>query len=302
MRKYRTAAAFKMALDAHLAQHARDAGVPIQRIRKAVLFERLLARLQLVAPNRWLLKGALALDFRFGAGTRATNDMDLARADNAANATIDLMTAAAYDLDDYFTFIVQQTDRLNALEDAVAVRYHVKADLAGRLFEAAVLDIGFMSPDHWQVEMLQVPNLLAFAELDAITVPVIPLPIHIAEKLHAYTRGYSDGTRRSTREKDLVDLVLIAGFCPFDARTLRGALEDTFTVRGKQPLPARVPLPPAGWGSKYRQQALPVGADPDVRQGHARVAAFLDPVLAVESFEGGWDHVLQQWVTRDRKD
>lgn len=213
-------------------------------------------------------------------------------------------TAAAFKmaLDDYFTFIVQQTDRLNALEDAVAVRYHVKADLTGRLFEAAVLDIGFMSPDHWQVEMLQVPNLLAFAEIDAITVPVIPLPIHIAEKPHAYTRGYSDGTRRSTREKDLVDRVLIAGFCPFDARTLRVALEDTFAVRGKQPLPVRVPLPPAGWGSKYRQQALPVGANPDVRQGHARVAAFLDPVLAVESFEGGWNHVLQQWVTQDRKD
>ena len=31
------------------------------------VFDRLLARLLVVAPNRWLLKGAVALDFRYGA-------------------------------------------------------------------------------------------------------------------------------------------------------------------------------------------------------------------------------------------
>jgi hypothetical protein len=38
--------------------------------------------------------------------------MDLARADDVASATADLMAAAAHDLGDYFTFTVQQTDRL----------------------------------------------------------------------------------------------------------------------------------------------------------------------------------------------
>src|SRR5689334_6964083 len=144
-RKYRTPAAFRMALEAHMAEHASQATVPVGRIRKAVLFERLLARLQIVAPDRWLLKGALALDFRFGARTRATNDMDLARADDVESATADLMAAAAHDAGDHFRFIVRQTDRLDALEEATAVRYHVRAELADRLFDEAVLDIGFVA-------------------------------------------------------------------------------------------------------------------------------------------------------------
>ncbi|HEY8287286.1 MAG TPA: nucleotidyl transferase AbiEii/AbiGii toxin family protein [Chloroflexota bacterium] len=296
MRKYRTAPAFKMALDAHLTQQARQAGVPIQRVRKAVLFERLLVRMHIAAPDRWLLKGALALDYRFGARARATNDMDLARADDVASATADLMAAAAHDLGDYFTFTVQQTDRLAALEDAVAMRYHVRADLTGRIFEQATLDIGFVPREHWQIESIAIPNLLAFAEFDPITIPVLPLATHVAEKLHAYMRGYGDGTRRSTREKDLVDLVLIAGFCPFDAQVLRAALEETFAVRGKQPLPTAMPPPPSGWGPGYRKLASSVGIDPEVSHGYARTAAFLDPVLATESLESRWDQVVQRWV------
>ncbi len=107
MRKYRTAAAFRMAVEAHIAEHARQAAIPVGRVRKAVMFERLLARLQAVAPDHCLLKGALALDFRFGARARATNDMDLACADDVESATADLMVAAAYDADDYFRFIVR---------------------------------------------------------------------------------------------------------------------------------------------------------------------------------------------------
>lgn len=300
--KYRTAAGFRMALERHLTEHARLAGVPAGRVRKAVMFERLLARLQIVAPDRWLLKGALALDFRFGTRARATNDMDLARADDAERATADLMAAAAYGAGDYFRFIVQQTDRLDVLEDATAVRYNVRAELADRRFEEAVLDIGFVSREHWQTEVLQIPNLLSFAAIPAISVPALPLAIHVAEKLHAYTRGYSDGARRSSREKDLVDLVLIAGFCPFDAQALRAALEETFAMRGKQPLPSNLPPPPAAWGPGYRKMARDIGIDADVLQGHVRAATFLDPVLAAESPIGMWDHVTQRWITQGEAD
>lgn len=300
--KYRTAAGFRMALERHLTEHARLAAVPIVRVRKGVMFERMLARLQIVAPDRWLLKGALALDFRFGTRARATNDMDLAHADDAARATADLIAAAAYDAGDYFRFTVQQTDRLDALEDATAVRYHVQAELADRRFEDAVLDIGFASREHWQTEVLQIPNLLSFAAFPTISVPALPLVTHVAEKLHAYTRGYSDGTRRSSREKDLIDLVLIAGFCPFDAQALRTALEETFALRGKQPFPPNLPPPPATWGPGYRKMAADVGIDTDVHAGHARVATFLDPVLAAESPAGRWDQVAQRWITEGEGD
>ena len=50
----------------------------LARLRKEVAFDRLLARLLVVAPGRWVLKGGLALDFRFGERARTTRDIDLA--------------------------------------------------------------------------------------------------------------------------------------------------------------------------------------------------------------------------------
>jgi len=46
-------------------------GVSLVRLRKSVAFDRLLARLFTVAPDRWVLKGGLALDYRLG--TKARN-------------------------------------------------------------------------------------------------------------------------------------------------------------------------------------------------------------------------------------
>lgn len=71
------------------------------RLRKLVVFERLLARLLIVAPDRWLLKGALALDLRLGARSRTTKNMDLARYDDEEAATADLLAAQSVDLGDY---------------------------------------------------------------------------------------------------------------------------------------------------------------------------------------------------------
>jgi hypothetical protein len=63
--KYRTAAAFRTALEARLRAEQRD-GVGISRLRKRVVFERLLARLQAVAPGRLVLTGGLALELHLG--------------------------------------------------------------------------------------------------------------------------------------------------------------------------------------------------------------------------------------------
>ena len=58
--RYQTGTAFRRALETRIAERAADSGASIQRLRKAVAFERLLARLLIVAPNRWMLKGGLA--------------------------------------------------------------------------------------------------------------------------------------------------------------------------------------------------------------------------------------------------
>ena len=58
---------------------AERTGFNLARLRKRVAFELFLRRLAQVAPDRWVLKGALALDFRLGGASRSTKDIDLGR-------------------------------------------------------------------------------------------------------------------------------------------------------------------------------------------------------------------------------
>lgn len=51
--------------------HASRLGVATYIVRRQAALERLLVRLRTVAPNRWAIKGGLALDTRFGARARA---------------------------------------------------------------------------------------------------------------------------------------------------------------------------------------------------------------------------------------
>ncbi len=62
--KYASAAAFRQALEQRLKNEATNTGLGLARLRKRVAFELFLRRLLAVAPDRWVLKGALALDFR----------------------------------------------------------------------------------------------------------------------------------------------------------------------------------------------------------------------------------------------
>ena len=68
--KYTSAAAFRQALEERLKNEAASTGLGLPRLRKRVAFELFLRRLLVVAPDRWVLKGALALDFRLAIATR----------------------------------------------------------------------------------------------------------------------------------------------------------------------------------------------------------------------------------------
>lgn len=293
--RYATSAAFRTALERRLLTTSQQAQVPVVRLRKLVVFDRLLARLLVVAPERWLLKGALALDLRLGTKSRTTKDLDLVQQDNVAAATDDLLAAQAVDLGDFFAFVIEKRSRPEMVVEGVAVRYHVAAELAGRPFEDAIVDIGFGDPITTDPEILTGPNLLSFADIERIAVPALLLAQHIAEKVHAYTRTYT-GHRPSSRVKDLVDLVLIRSFTTYKADRLYQALRITFERRGTHALPATLPKPPSTWRPAYRKLALEVGLDPDIRIGHQLVAAFLDPILlGTAPAESWWDPRRACW-------
>lgn len=250
-----------------------------------------------VAPDSWILKGALALDRRFGDRARTTRDVDLAVTGDDASAIADLLAAQAADLDDFFSFAIERTGALDRLVDGAAVRYHVVAELAGRTFDEFVLDIGFDPPAGIEPDRLQGPALLTFAGIEPVVVPALPLEFLVAEKVHAYSRAYGDRTVASTRVKDLVDLALIATEAAQDAERLRTALEVTFGSRASHSLPARLPRPPADWRVPYGRMARDIGLDPDLDAGHATAARLLDPVFTGDVISASWNPSTRNWRT-----
>jgi predicted nucleotidyltransferase component of viral defense system len=286
--RYRTPDRFRAALDERLRCQAASGNVPLMRLRKVAAFERWLARMAVAAPRRWVLKGAFALQLRLGARMRSTKDIDLGRADDETAMAADVASAETVDLGDYFTFATECARALDARYTR-AVRYRVTAELDGRIFDRFRVDVVLGEAPGAEPEWLPGPNLLAFE------IPVVPLEQHVAEKLHAYTATYGAAGVESTRPKDLVDLLLVRSLTSPDAAQLREACRRTFVARAGQPMPEALREPPAVWAGRYARLAREVGLPADLRTGHARAAALLDPVLQGRA-AGRWDPGAGRWA------
>lgn len=249
--RYQDGAAFRMALEQRLKDGAAD-GSALSRDRKRVAFDRLLVRMQTVAADQWVLKGGFALDLRLAARARSTKDLDIEWRAEEGELADTLLDAAEHDAGDFFVLAIERTgtpaDRLGG-----AHRYRVSASLAGRPFETFPLDVGVRDDDAAGVETLRTDDLLAFAEIEPIAIPAIPLELQVAEKLHAYTQTY-EGGRGSTRVKDLVDLALIAELSSLDAAELRQEIDSIFGQRETHSAPrARWSPAERAWSGQARK-------------------------------------------------
>jgi len=305
--RYPTAAGFRRALEDRLNRQAQETGEATMRLRKNVVFQRLLARLLAISHDRWILKGGLALDFRLskrGARSRATKDMDLARQGEPATADADFGNVPSIGLGDHFEFIVRRVDLAPGDKEAGGAerRFHVLATLAGRVFEEVLVDVGFtLSGTDPEPDMVEGPDLLEFADLEPVRVPALPVTFHVAEKMHAYTRLYGLRHVPSSRPKDLVDLVLLATHEPFLARDLRAALDETFMSRATHSLPPELLPPPAAWSRPYAELAKHVGIALELVDGYEQARTFLDPVLEGSAgTDAHWDAANQIWVPSEQ--
>lgn len=69
--RYGSPAAFRAGLEARLLNQSRKDGVDLARLRRRVVFERLLARLARSGDADWVLKGGMALEVRLGGVIRS---------------------------------------------------------------------------------------------------------------------------------------------------------------------------------------------------------------------------------------
>ncbi len=146
---FKTATDFRKSLETRLKSIANKTSQDLQRIRRKVAFERLLARIFHQDANSFVLKGGYAMELRF-ATARAMKDIDLTclhrtdGSDSTMESIIvrELRQFVKVDLSDYFTFEVGHA-RMD-LDNAPygGARYSVSSFVDKRLFVRFQLDVG----------------------------------------------------------------------------------------------------------------------------------------------------------------
>ena len=225
---YKTATAFRVALEERLRQRALESGTPLDRLRKEVAFQRLFARMTASdVADGWVLKGAQVLLIRLDERARATKDADTTWRYEASELQAALDEAMELDLGDGFSFEIGSRSRLEAETEDGGWRYSVRSRLDGRLFEQFVLDVNVSPDDLRPVDQLTFRRVLDFAGLEPPTIAAVPVAFHLAEKLHAYVRIYA-GSRPSSRVKDLYDMLVMARALPIpdERRAPRSSFDD----------------------------------------------------------------------------
>lgn len=115
---YETPHALRAALEQRLRNRSSDTGVGLDRLRRRVVFERIVARFEAAEPGRWVLKGGMAPEVRLRDDARLTKDIDLGLRDDiegAAHLQERLVDALAVDQDgDGFELLAAYPEVLGA--------------------------------------------------------------------------------------------------------------------------------------------------------------------------------------------
>ncbi|MDQ2789435.1 MAG: nucleotidyl transferase AbiEii/AbiGii toxin family protein [Actinomycetota bacterium] len=72
---YQSAQALRTALENRLLAQSNETGASLDRLRRRVMFERIIARIQAAEPGQWVLKGGMALEVRLRDDARLTKDV-----------------------------------------------------------------------------------------------------------------------------------------------------------------------------------------------------------------------------------
>ncbi len=227
-----------------------------------------------------MLKGGLALQLRLGILARTTKDVDVMLAGAINDIQEALVQAALIDLNDWFQFMISPASRPAGPEE-ISRRFQVITLVGGRAFERFHIDVGIEEPLIDKPESLTMPSLLAFADIDPVTILCYPIAQQIADKVHAYTRPRASGV--SSRVKDVIDILLIARNQSFQRSILHRAIQATFAFYQTHPLPSALPDPPSSWMAPYRKLIRGVDLPYSTpEEAVAAMRAFIVPALRYE--------------------
>jgi hypothetical protein len=272
-----TAADFRKKLEANLKKYSIKTGEDMERLRRKVAFDRLLARIVSEDPSPFFLKGGYAMELRISKA-RATKDIDLSfykRVKNAKEPMDELMlnelqTLARVNLNDHFIYQIGRPQR--DIENAPygGSRHSILTIVDNRPFVEFHLDIGgdFLLD---QIEKIPGTDWLDFCGIAAPLIPMISVEQQFGEKLHTYTLPRD---HINTRTKDLIDLILLLKTKNRAPASFLNALERVFRARNTHPLPENLPQPPPSWQKPFSEMAAECGISQNLSDGFKKVSDF----------------------------
>jgi hypothetical protein len=281
-RTYATAGAFRRALEERLKGISQADETDLNRLRRQVSFDRLLARLFRGETVPWILKGGYALELRFS-NARSTVDIDLTLqrvteiGDVNTVAQRMLQRAADVALGDWIEYSIGPPVMDFTAAPYGGARYPVEARMDARIFARFHLDAGIGDVVMQPHETIICRDWLGFAGIAPSSVRMIAREQQFAEKIHAYTLPRS---AQNSRVKDLVDLALLIGSGGLDERRILDALRLTFERRGTHDLPVALLPPPMDWQIPYRALAEECGLPTDIVAAFDGVQEFLEALLS----------------------
>jgi hypothetical protein len=268
--KYQTAKALRRALEDRLIQISEKERIDLQRLRRQVAFDRMLARLFHQDPSPWALKGGYAMELRIKSA-RATRDIDLTLrsmrgipSDKKKRNVFyqdKLQADVDRDLGDFFVFLIGEPEKDLDAAPYGGSRFPVRVEMDGRSFIKFHLDLGVGDFPMEPLEKTTSRDWLGFAGIPAVTAWAISKEQQFAEKLHAYTRPR---TRPNSRTRDLIDLALLIECKSLKSARVLEAVVKTFARRNTHPVPDTLEPPPASWTERFITMAKECNISPDI--------------------------------------
>lgn len=288
--------------DAAKRAHQQDDRRQIGELIRQAHYDRFLCRVFADgADSAWVLKGGTGMLARVP-NTRSTLDADLFNAiDDLDQALTGLRRAAQHDLGDHYRFSYREHHSI--LDDGIqpyisGYRVVFDAYLGAKLVATIKIDLS-SGPAKY-------PNLTATAPANRLDLPrlithpyrLYPVPNQVADKVCATITEYRG--RPSSREKDIVDLVIIARTQELEAQALHGALGSEARKRALR-LPDHFEIP-ARWGRSYSRMVKGTPADGvSIDNAKSLMGRFLDPILT-GSAAGTWSPQESSWSAASKRD
>ncbi len=262
-------------------------------------FDRFLSRVfSEGADSEWLLKGGTGMLARVPS-TRSTLDIDLYHGGFTLDqALTDLRRLAQMDLDDHFHFVyTRHIDLIGGDEQPYTEGYRVYFDvyLGVRSKQSLHVDLAVGAGLTAPITVMKPESRLNLPRLISYEYRLYPVVDQIADKVCATMKTY--GNQQSSREKDLVDLVVLATTQQVDGTALGQAISTEARRRAMEPF-AHLVIP-RKWGRSYAQMAKTVPYCSDyqtVEKARVLISHLVDPALDGTAAGKLWTPEKLEWI------